>query len=60
MQQRGQLKLKHQAQQMENQHEVSQTSQQNETVPGERFYKDTLIEQKINKVIFQGELIRDF
>ena len=41
MQQREQLKSKHQAQQMENQNEVSQASQQNETVPGEIFYKDT-------------------
>ena len=60
MQQREQLKSKHQAQQMENQNEVSHASQQNETVPGERFYKDTLITHKKNKVIFQGELIRNF
>ena len=60
MQQREQLKSKHQAQQMENQNEVSHASQQNETVPSERFYKDTLITRNKNKVIFQGELIRDF
>ena len=52
MQQREQLKSKHQAQQMENHNEVSQASQQNETVSGERSYKDTLITQKKNKVIF--------
>ena len=44
---------------MENQNEVSQVSQQNETVSGERFYKDTLITQKKNKVIFKRELICD-
>ena len=60
MQQREQLKSKHQAQQMENQNEVSQTSQQNKTVPGERFYKDTLTAQKKKKVIFLGKLIPDF
>ena len=54
MQQREQLKSKHQAQQMENQNEVSQASQQNKTVPGEKFYKDTLITHKKIKVIFQG------
>ena len=59
MQQREQVKSKHQAQQMENQNEVSQVSQQNETVSGERFYKDTLITQKKNKVIFKRELICD-
>ena len=44
-----QLKSKLQAQQMENQKEVSKTSQENEsllTVPGERSYKDTLFTQK--------------
>ena len=45
---------------MENQNEVSQTSQQNEAVPSERFYKDTLIPQKKTKVVFQGELVRGF
>ena len=45
---------------MENQNEVSQTSQQNKTVPGERFYKDTLTAQKKKKVIFLGKLIPDF
>ena len=59
MQQREQLKSKHQVQQMENQNEFSQASQPNETVSGERSYKDTLITQKKNKVIFQGELICD-
>ena len=59
MQQRQELKSKHQAQQMENQNEVSQASQQNDTVSGERFYKDTLITQKKNEVIFKGELICD-
>ena len=44
---------------MENQNEVSQASQQNDTVSGERFYKDTLITQKKNEVIFKGELICD-
>ena len=51
---------KHQTQQMENKNEVSQTSQQNEAVPSERFYKDTLIPQKKTKVVFQGELVRGF
>ena len=32
----------------------------NKMKPGERFYKDTLITHKKNKVIFQGELMRDF
>ena len=45
---------------MENQNEVSQTSQQNEAVPSERFYKDTLIPQKKSKVVFQGEIVRGF
>ena len=45
---------------MENQNEISHTSQQNETAPGERFYKGTLIAQKKNKVISQGELVPDF
>ena len=55
MRQRKQLKLKYQAQQMENQKEISKTSQENEsllTVPVERSYKDTLITQKKNVVIF--------
>ena len=40
---------------MENQKEVSKTSRENEsllTVPGERSYKDTLITQKKNVVIY--------
>ena len=45
---------------MENKNEVSQTSQQNEAVPSERFYKDTLIPQKKSKVVFQGEIVRGF
>ena len=45
MRQRKQLKLKHQAQQMENQKSLL-------TVPVERSYKDTLITQKKNVVIF--------
>ena len=49
MQQRELLKPKHQAQQME----VSQTSHQNQTARGKKFYKETLIAQKKNKVIFQ-------
>ena len=49
------LKAKHQAQQMENQNEVSQTSHQNQTARGKKFYKETLIAQKKNKVIFQIE-----
>ena len=52
MQQREQLNSKYEAQQTEYENETSQTRQQNETVPGERFYKDTLITQKKNKVIF--------
>ena len=55
MHQREQLKSKHQAQQKENKKEFSKTSQENEsllTVPGERSYKDTLIEHKKNVVIF--------
>ena len=55
MQQRELLKAKHQAQQMENQNEVSQTSHQNQTARGKKFYKETLIAQKKNKVIFQIE-----
>ena len=55
MQQRELLKAKHQAQQMENQNEVSQTSHQNKTARGKKFYKETLIAQKKNKVIFQIE-----
>ena len=43
MHQREQLKSKHQSQQMENQKEVSKTSQESLlTVPGERTNKDTL------------------
>ena len=60
MHQGKQLNSKYQAQQIEYQNEVSQTSQPIEIVPGERFYKDTLITQKKNTVIFQGELICDF
>ena len=40
---------------MENQKEVSKTSRENEsllTVPGERSYKETLITQKKNVVIY--------
>ena len=46
---------------MENQKEVSKTSQENEsllTVPGERSYKDTLITQKKNIVIFGDSIPR--
>ena len=49
MYQRKQLKSKHQAQQKENKKEVSITSQENKsmlTVPGERYYKHTLITMK--------------
>ena len=50
-----QLKSKHQAQQKENKKDVSKTSQDSEsliTVSDERSYKDTLITQKKNVVIF--------
>ena len=46
MHQREQVKSKHQAQQIENQKDVSKTSQENEpllTAPGEKSYKDTII-----------------
>ena len=61
MHQREQLISKHQAQQIENQKEVSKTSQENQsllTVPGERSYKDTLIMQKKNVVIFGDSIPR--
>ena len=55
MHQREQLKSNHQAPQKQNKKEVCKTSQENEsllTAPSERSYKDTLITQKKNVVIF--------
>ena len=55
MHQQKQLKSNHPAQQNGNKKEVSKTNQENEsllTVPGERSYKETLITQKKNVVIF--------
>ena len=55
MHQREQLKSNHQDQQKKNKKEVSKTNQENEsllTVPGERSYKETLITQKKNVIIF--------
>ena len=55
MHQREQLKSNHQDQQKGNKKEVSETNQENEsslTVPGERSYKETLITQKKNVIIF--------
>ena len=46
---------------MENQKEVSNTSQENEsllTVPSERSYNDTLITQKKNVVIFGDSITK--
>ena len=55
MYQREQLKSNHQDQQKGNKQEVSKTNRENEsllTVPGERSYKETLITQKKNVIIF--------